>query len=90
MTWKPVDVRKRPPLPDITTLVQLRPKVANHITVSWNTECGHDYAIAVHLVKRLTSSELLRRLKIRGVRHSDFTRVLSKYIEFLGFCGGCC
>lgn len=70
---------------NITTLVQLIPKVANRITVSSDTECGHDYAIAVYLVRKLTSSELLQRLKTRGVRHSDFTRDLSKYIKFVGF-----
>jgi len=69
-------------------MVKLSPTVANHITVSWNTEYGRGYAIAVYLVRKLTSSELLQRLKTRGVRHSDFTRGLSKYIEFsklLGF-----
>jgi len=59
--------------------------VANHIIVSWNTECGRDYAIAVYLVRKLTSSELLQRLKTEDVRHSDFTRNLSKYTEFVSF-----
>ena len=70
---------------NITTLVQRRPKKANHITVSWNTECGHDYAIAVYLVRHLTSSELLQRLKTQSVSHSDFTRDHSKYSEFVSF-----
>jgi hypothetical protein len=39
----------------------------------------------VYLVRKLTSSELLQRLKTRGVRHSDFTRGLSKYTEFVSF-----
>jgi hypothetical protein len=69
-------------------MVKLSPTVANHITVSWNTEYGRGYAIAVYLVRKLTSSELLQRLKTRGVRHSDFTRGLSKYSEFLNIMLG--
>lgn len=82
-TNKPGVEPKRPPRPvNITTMVKLSPTVANHITVSWNAEYGRGYAIAVYLVRKLTSSELLQRLKTRGVRHSDFTRGLSKYTEF--------
>jgi hypothetical protein len=82
-TNKPGVEPKRPPRPvNITTMVKLSPTVANHITVSWNTEYGRGYAIAVYLVRKLTSSELLQRLKTRGVRHSDFTRGLSKYSGF--------
>jgi len=78
-TNKPGVEPKRPPRPvNITTMVKLSPTVANHITVSWNTEYGRGYAIAVYLVRKLTSSELLQRLKTRGVRHSDFTRGLIK------------
>lgn len=85
-TNKPGVEPKRPPRPvNITTMVKLSPTVANHITVSWNTEYGRGYAIAVYLVRKLTSSELLQRLKTRGVRHSDFTRGLSKYPEFVSF-----
>jgi hypothetical protein len=93
-TNKPGVEPKRPPRPvNITTMVKLSPTVANHITVSWNTEYGRGYAIAVYLVRKLTSSELLQRLKTRGVRHSDFTRGLSKYSELVrrvsGFCSFC-
>ncbi|KAJ9591475.1 hypothetical protein L9F63_001961, partial [Diploptera punctata] len=78
-TNKPGVEPKRPPRPvNITTLVKLSPTVANHITVSWNAEYGRGYVIAVYLVRKLTSSELLQRLKTRGVRHSDFTRGLIK------------
>ena len=76
---------KCPPCPvNITTLVKLSPTVANHITVSWNadswnTEYGRGYVIAVYLVNKLSSSELLHRLKLKGPRQSDFTRALSKY-----------
>ncbi|XP_069691208.1 E3 SUMO-protein ligase PIAS2 isoform X2 [Periplaneta americana] len=78
-TNKPGVEPKRPPRPvNITTMVKLSPTVANHITVSWNAEYGRGYVIAVYLVRKLTSSELLQRLKTRGVRHSDFTRGLIK------------
>ncbi|PSN42307.1 E3 SUMO-protein ligase PIAS1 [Blattella germanica] len=78
-TNKPGVEPKLPPRPvNITTLVKLSPTVANHITVSWNAEYGRGYVIAVYLVRKLTSTELLQRLKTRGARHSDFTMGLIK------------
>ncbi|PSN48392.1 E3 SUMO-protein ligase PIAS1 [Blattella germanica] len=78
-TNKPGVEQKRPPRPvNITTLVKLSPTVTNHITVSWNADYGRGYVIAVYLVRKLTSTELLERLKTRGARHSDFTRGLIK------------
>ena len=82
-TNKPDVEPKRPPCPvNITPLVKVTSVIANHITVSWNAKCGRNYAIAVYLVRKLTTSELLLRMATRGVRHSDFTRGLSKYTEF--------
>lgn len=70
---------KRPPRPvNISPLVKLSPTVANHITVAWGPEYNRQFVIAVHLVKKLSSSELLHKMKARGVRHPDFTRGLSK------------
>lgn len=69
---------KRPPRPvNISPLVKLSPTVANHITVTWASDYTRQYVIAVHLVKKLSSTELLQKMKSKGVRHSDFTRGLS-------------
>lgn len=70
---------KRPPRPvNISPLVKLSPTVANHITVQWGSDYNRQYVIAVHLVQKLSSTELLQKMKSKGVRHPDFTRGLSK------------
>lgn len=55
------------------------------INVQWAADYGRGYAITVALVHKRTSSDLLTRLKTRGVKHSDFTRALSKYPLFTTF-----
>lgn len=78
-TNKPGVEPKRPPRPvNISPLVKLSPTVGNQIHVTWSADYGRRYAIAVYLVKKLSSSELLTRLKNRGARHSDYTRGLIK------------
>uniref|UniRef100_A0A1B6C1A5 SP-RING-type domain-containing protein n=1 Tax=Clastoptera arizonana TaxID=38151 RepID=A0A1B6C1A5_9HEMI len=78
-TNKPGVEPKRPPRPlNITPLVRLSPTVTNHISVSWASEYGRGYVVAVNLVKRLTSWQLLNKLKAKGVRNSDFTTGLIK------------
>ncbi|XP_015181365.1 PREDICTED: E3 SUMO-protein ligase PIAS3 isoform X2 [Polistes dominula] len=78
-TNKPGVEPKRPPRPvNISPLVKLSPTVGNQINVSWSSDFGRRYAIAVYLVRKLSSSELLLRLKNKGVRHSDYTRGLIK------------
>ncbi|XP_076289152.1 E3 SUMO-protein ligase Su(var)2-10 isoform X1 [Lasioglossum baleicum] len=78
-TNKPGVEPKRPPRPvQISALVKLSPTVPNHIQVTWSADYGRRYAIAVYLVRKLSSAELLSRLKSRGVRHSDYTRGLIK------------
>ena len=42
-----------------------------------------DHCLAVHLVKHLSTSDLLSRLKSSGVRHPDHTRALSQFHEFI-------
>lgn len=70
---------KRPPRPvNITPMVKLCPTVANVISVTWGADYGRGYAITVALVHKLTSSDLLQRLKSKGVKHADHTRGLSK------------
>jgi hypothetical protein len=70
---------KRPPRPNnITPLLKLSPTVANHISVTWAPEYGRNYTISVYLVRKLSSLDLINRLKSRGVRQSDYTRGLIK------------
>ncbi|KAF7988687.1 hypothetical protein HCN44_001260 [Aphidius gifuensis] len=78
-TNKPGVEPKRPPRPvNISPLIKLSPTVPNQISVSWSADYGRRYAVAIYLVKKLTSTELLTRLKGRGPRHPDFTRGLIK------------
>ncbi|XP_076637541.1 E3 SUMO-protein ligase Su(var)2-10 isoform X1 [Colletes latitarsis] len=78
-TNKPGVEPKRPPRPvNISPLVKLSPTVGNQIHVTWSADYGRPYAIAIYLVRKLSSTELLSRLKARGVRHSDYTRGLIK------------
>lgn len=78
-TNKPGVEAKRPPRPvNISPLVKLSPTVPNQITVTWSVDYNKRYAVAIYLVKKLTSTELLLRLKSRGARHSDYTRGLIK------------
>lgn len=78
-TNKPGVEPKRPPRPvNITPMVRLSPTVPNHVNVTWNVEYGKAYAIAIYLVRKLSSTELLQRLKSKGVRPADYTRGLIK------------
>lgn len=79
-TNKPGVEPKRPPRPvNITPNVKLSPIVANHIAVSWCTEYNRGYAAACYLVRKLTSTQLLQRMKTKGVKPADYTRALSKW-----------
>lgn len=87
-TNKPGVEPKRPPRPvNITQLVKLSPTVANTITVSWAADYGRGYAITVALVHKLTSFDLLQRLKNKGAKNADHTRALIK--EKLSDDGDC-
>uniref|UniRef100_A0A182JXZ7 Protein inhibitor of activated STAT n=1 Tax=Anopheles christyi TaxID=43041 RepID=A0A182JXZ7_9DIPT len=78
-TNKPGVEPKRPPRPvNITPQVKLSPTVANHIAVSWCTEYNRGYAAACYLVRKLTSAQLLQRMKTKGVKAADYTRALIK------------
>lgn len=63
---------------NVTPNVKLSPTVPNHISVQWCTEFQRNYVIAVYLVRKLTSAQLLHRLKTKGIKPADFTRGLSK------------
>ncbi|KAJ6662935.1 hypothetical protein lerEdw1_011139 [Lerista edwardsae] len=70
---------KRPSRPiNITSLVRLSTTVPNTIVVSWTAEIGRNYSMAVYLVKQLSSSVLLQRLRAKGIRNPDHSRALIK------------
>ncbi|KAF5291367.1 hypothetical protein FQA39_LY03518 [Lamprigera yunnana] len=78
-TNKPGVEPKRPPRPvNITPMVKLSPTVTNTIHVSWATDYSHGYAVAIALVHKRNSNDLLQRLKNRGAKHSDYTCGLIK------------
>ncbi|XP_058845059.1 E3 SUMO-protein ligase PIAS2-like isoform X3 [Acipenser ruthenus] len=71
--------QKRPGRPlNITSLVRLTSAVPNQISVTWAPEIGKNYSLSVYLVRQLTSSLLLQRLKMKGIRNSDHSRALIK------------
>lgn len=78
-TNKPGVEPKRPSRPvNITALCRISPTVTNRVQVSWASEYGRCYVISVYLVQKLSSDDLLHRLKSKGVRIADFTRSLIK------------
>ncbi|XP_027056559.1 E3 SUMO-protein ligase PIAS2-like [Pocillopora damicornis] len=70
---------KRPSKPvNITQLCRLSPTVPNHIHVSWTPKFGQRHVVTVKLVRAVTSSCLIQRLKINGYRNPDHSRALIK------------
>ncbi|TRY82028.1 hypothetical protein DNTS_006674 [Danionella cerebrum] len=70
---------KRPSRPiNITSLIRLSTTVPNTIVVSWTSEIGRSYSLAVYLVKQLSSTVLLQRLRAKGIRNPDHSRALIK------------
>ncbi|XP_031206184.1 E3 SUMO-protein ligase PIAS4 [Mastomys coucha] len=49
----------------------------NRITVTWGNY-GKSYSVALYLVRQLTSSDLLQRLKTIGVKHPELCKALVK------------
>uniref|UniRef100_A0A1B0FNB7 PINIT domain-containing protein n=1 Tax=Glossina morsitans morsitans TaxID=37546 RepID=A0A1B0FNB7_GLOMM len=62
----------------ITSNVKLSSTVTNTITVRWSPDYTRGYCIAVYLVKKLTSAQLLTRLKTKFVEPADYTKALMK------------
>ncbi|XP_059059566.1 E3 SUMO-protein ligase PIAS2 isoform X2 [Achroia grisella] len=78
-TNKPTPEPKRPPRPvNISSLVKLSPTVANTIHVTWAADFTRAYVVSVFMVRKLTSAELLIRLKNKGTKNPDYTRSLIK------------
>uniref|UniRef100_A0A8C7JL46 Protein inhibitor of activated STAT 1 n=1 Tax=Oncorhynchus kisutch TaxID=8019 RepID=A0A8C7JL46_ONCKI len=70
---------KRPSRPiNITSVVRLSTTVPNTIVVSWTSEVGRSYSMAVYLVKQQSSTVLLQRLRSKGIRNPDHSRALIK------------
>uniref|UniRef100_A0A3B4TWI5 Protein inhibitor of activated STAT 1 n=1 Tax=Seriola dumerili TaxID=41447 RepID=A0A3B4TWI5_SERDU len=70
---------KRPSRPiNITSLVRLSTTVPNTIVVSWTSEIGRSFSMAVYLVRQQSSAVLLQRLRAKGIRNPDHSRALSK------------
>ncbi|XP_063612614.1 E3 SUMO-protein ligase PIAS2-like [Penaeus indicus] len=81
-TNKPGVEPKRPSRPvNVTALCRISPTVTNRIQVSWASEYGRCYVISVYLVQKLTSDDLLQRLKNKGAKIADFTRSLTPIVE---------
>ncbi|XP_014672923.1 PREDICTED: E3 SUMO-protein ligase PIAS2-like isoform X2 [Priapulus caudatus] len=76
---KPGVEPKRPSRPvNITGLCKLSPTSSNHISISWASEFGRAYCVAVYLVRKLNASILLQRLKNTGIRNAEHTKALIK------------
>ncbi|CAD7091990.1 unnamed protein product [Hermetia illucens] len=70
---------KRPPRPvNVTSNVKLSPTVSNSVSVQWCPDFTRGYVLAAYLVRKLTSQELLRRMKAKGIKPADYTRALIK------------
>ena len=78
-TNKPNVEPKRPPKPvDITPLCKLNPTLVNTISIEWSVDHGKSWVLAINLVEKLTSEQLLNRLRDKGTRQKEFTREMIK------------
>ncbi|XP_019624024.1 PREDICTED: E3 SUMO-protein ligase PIAS3-like isoform X2 [Branchiostoma belcheri] len=71
--------QKRPSRPiNITNLCRMSPTVPNHVNISWAPEYGRGYTVSVYLVRQLSASILLNRLRGHGIRNADHSRAMIK------------
>jgi len=78
-TNKPNVEPKRPPKPiNITSLCKLSPILPNVVNIKWASEFGKGWVVGIWLVEKLSSEDLLDRLKKKGSRNSEFTRDIIK------------
>merc|ERR1712088_759096 len=76
-TNKPGVEPKRPPKPvNITPLCKLSPILPNVVIVKWATEYTKQWVVGIWLVMKLTSDDLLDRLKKKGTRDPTYTKEL--------------
>ncbi len=78
-TNKPGMEPKRPPKAiNITALCKLSSTMPNYLDISWAVDIGRGFTVSVYYVDKLGPSDLLKELKDRGTRVSDYTRALIK------------
>jgi len=76
-TNKPGVEPKRPPKPvNITPLCKLSPILPNSVIVKWATEYTKQWVVGIWLVMKLSSDDLLDRLKKKGTRDPAYTKGL--------------
>merc|ERR1739844_494567 len=76
-TNKPGVEPKRPPKPvNITPLCKLSPILPNTVIVKWATEYTKQWVVGIWLVMKLSSDDLLDRLKKKGTRDPTYTKEL--------------
>ena len=69
-TNKPGIEPKRPPKAiNVTGLCKLSSTSPNYINVSWTVEVGRGYTVSVYFVEKLSSQDLLQKLKSKGKGH---------------------
>ncbi|XP_049495583.1 E3 SUMO-protein ligase PIAS4 isoform X1 [Panthera uncia] len=76
---KPGVEPKRPCRPINLTHLMYLSSATNRITVTWGNY-GKSYSVALYLVRQLTSSELLQRLKTIGVKHPELCKALGELV----------
>jgi len=78
-TNKPNVEPKRPPKPiSITPLCKLSPMNPNVVNIKWASEFSKGWVVGIWLVEKLSSEQLLDRLKKKGSRNQEFTREIIK------------
>lgn len=76
-TNKPGVEPKRPPKPvNITPLCKLSPILQNMVTIKWASEFNKTWVVGIWLVMKLSSDDLLDRLKKKGTRDSAYTKAM--------------
>merc|ERR1711976_981165 len=76
-TNKPGVEPKRPPKPvNITPHCKLSPILPNAINIKWATEYTKQWVVGIWLVMKLSSDDLLDRLKKKGTRDPAYTKAL--------------
>ncbi|CAL1299296.1 unnamed protein product [Larinioides sclopetarius] len=78
-TNKPGAEPKRPKYPiDITSVTKKTATEPNEVSISWASSSGKPYVLGVFLVRKQTSTHLIRKLKANGVRNPDHTTAMIK------------